>query len=356
MNPSSDDPVPALLRDLAAGRALRPDDFAAAVGRAMDGQADPVAFGGLLAALSMRPVAAELLAAAAAVIRARAVRVHAEVRPLVDTCGTGGDGAGTFNVSTAAACVVAGAGCAVAKHGNRAVSSAVGSADVLVAAGCALELEPAAAKTALDAVGFVFLFAPRHHPAFRHVAPIRKSLGVRTIFNLLGPLCNPAGADRQLVGVYDPVATLPVAEALRELGSERALVVHCDGLDEIGLHATTRGHLLQNGSIAPFELDARELGFERTPLAALRGGDLPASLAMLRSALGGQDGARSAAVTLNAGAALFVAGVAKDLEHGVELARETMARGAGLRVLERYAETSRRLAGGTAGDRAQGVA
>lgn len=350
MTSSSDDPIPFLLRELAAGRAASPERFAAAVGRAMAGEADPVAFGGLLAALTMRPVEAELLAAAAGVIRQRAVRVHAEVRPLVDTCGTGGDGANTFNISTAAACVVAGTGCAVAKHGNRAVSSAVGSADVLGAAGCVLDLEPSASRTALDAVGFVFLFAQRHHPAFRHLAPVRKSLGVRTIFNLLGPLCNPAGADRQVVGVYDPAVTLAVAEALRDLGSEGALVVHCEGLDELGLHAVTSGHRLHDGRIEPFTLDARELGLEPAPLSALRGGDLETNLGLLRSALGGDDGARSDAVALNAGAALWVAGQSPDLGNGVELARATMQSGAATRVLQRYAETSQRLG------REQGVA
>jgi anthranilate phosphoribosyltransferase len=343
MKPTSDQPIQSLLRDLAAGRDIRTDDFAAAVASAMDGTCCNIAFGGLLAALTMRPVEAELLAAAARVIRARAVSVHAEVRPLVDTCGTGGDGANTFNISTAAACVVAAAGCAVAKHGNRAVSSAVGSADVLGAAGCALDLDPTESCTALDAVGFVFLFAQRHHPAFRHLAPVRKSLGVRTIFNLLGPLCNPAGADRQVVGVYDPAVTLPVCEALRELGSVRALVVHCNGLDELGLHDTTTGHYLHDGSIESFTLDARELGFERAPIAALRGGDLATNLRLLQSALGGGDGARSDAVALNAGAALWIAGAAEDLGSGVQLAQQSLQAGAATRVLERYAETSQRL-------------
>ncbi|MCR9247193.1 MAG: anthranilate phosphoribosyltransferase [bacterium] len=335
--------IVALLRDVVHGRALRSEDFAAVVDLAMTGDADPVAFGGLLTALSLRPVEPELLAAAAGVIRSRAVRVPSEVRPLVDTCGTGGDGADTFNVSTAAALVVAGAGCAVAKHGNRAVSSKVGSADVLAAAGCTLDLEPRSARTALDAVGFVFLFAQRHHPAFRHLAPVRKSLGIRTVFNLLGPLCNPAGADRQVLGVYDPAATGAVAEALRLLGSERALVVHCDGLDEFGLHAVTRGHELQGGRVTPFELDARELGVAAAPITALRGGDLQTNVALLRSALAGADGARSDAVALNAGAALFVADAAPDLVAGVELARRTMSSGAASRVLVRYAETSTRL-------------
>lgn len=350
----TDNPIPSLLRDLAAGHGIRIDNFSAAVATAMDGRADPIAFGGLLAALTMRPVEAELLSAAARVIRARAVTVQAEVTPLVDTCGTGGDGSNSFNVSTAAACVVAGAGCAVAKHGNRAVSSSVGSADVLAAAGCALDLEPAASQTALDAVGFVFLFAQRHHPAFRHLAQVRKSLGVRTIFNLLGPLCNPAGADRQVIGVYDPALTLPVAEALRDLGSARALVVHCNGLDELGLHDLTTGHYLNDAGIEPFVLDARELGFAAAPIAALRGGDLETNLALLRSSLAGDDGARSDAVALNAGAALWVAGAAADLGSGVQLAQRTMQAGSGLRVLERYAETSARLA--PKQDTEQGVA
>jgi len=270
--------------------------------------------------------------------------VSVQVRPLVDTCGTGGDGAGSFNVSTAAALVVAAAGCAVAKHGNRAVSSKVGSADVLEAAGCALDLPPEAAALLLDATGFAFLFAPAFHPALRHAAPVRRALGVRTLFNLLGPLANPALAPFQLLGVYAPALTLPVAEALRELGTAAALVVHCDGLDEIGLHAATVGHRLREGRIEPFRFEPEALGLPRAALAAIAGTDSPAgNAALLRESLGGAAGARSDVVAVNAAAALELCGAARDLAHGLAIARRCQSSGAALRVLERHAESSTRL-------------
>jgi len=310
----------------------------------MRGQFEPVQLAGLLVALATRPVEGPWLAAAARALRAHRIAVAVQVRPLVDTCGTGGDGAGSFNVSTAAAMIVAAAGCAVAKHGNRAVSSKVGSADVLEAAGCALELQPDEARLLLDATRFAFLFAPGFHPALRHAAPVRRALGVRTLFNLLGPLVNPALAPFQLLGVYAPSLTLPVAEALRELGAAAALVVHCAGLDEIGLHAATTGHRLREGRIEPFRLEPDRLGLQRAPLAAIAGSDTAAANArLLRDALGGGGGARSDVVAVNAAAALELCGAVPDLQHGLEAARQCMHGGGALRVLERYAESSTRL-------------
>lgn len=301
------------------------------------------------------PWSGELLAGAAELLRRRALAVRANVRPLIDTCGTGGDGACTINLSTAAAFVVVGAGGAVAKHGNRAVSSPVGSADVLAAAGAAIELPPEAAAALLDATGFAFLLAPRFHPELRRVAPARRLLRTRTLFNALGPLCNPAGATRQLVGVWDPALTRPVAEALARLGCERALVVHCGGLDEFGLHAPTRGHALARGEVREFACEPGGLGLPPAPLEALRGGDAATNAALLRGALARgpealreqgvaapRAGAIRDAVALNAAAALHAAGLAPGLRDGLALARATVAGGDALRALERYVASSRR--------------
>jgi anthranilate phosphoribosyltransferase len=277
-------------------------------------------------------------------MRAHRIAVTTEVRPLVDTCGTGGDRTGTFNISTAAALVVAAAGGAVAKHGNRSVSSKAGSADVLEAAGAVLSLGPREAARALDATGFSFLFAPIFHPAMANVAPVRKALGIRTLFNLLGPLANPALAQRQLLGVYDPGMTRVMAEALIELGCESALVIHCEGLDEIGLHAVTQGHFVNKGRVTTFTLDPADLGIARAPLEALQGGDAQRNAEILRSVLDGEEGPRADVVALNAAAALGVAGLTRDLAEGLRVAREVLRNRGAARVLTRYVETSKRLA------------
>lgn len=311
----------------------------------MRGEADPALFGGFLVALASRPPEPAHLAAAARAMRAHRVAIHPQVRPLVDTCGTGGDGAGTFNISTAAAMVVAAAGCAVAKHGNRGVSSKVGSADVLEQLGCKLDLAPGDACRLIDATGFAFLFAPAFHPAMKHAAPVRRALGIRTIFNMLGPLANPALAEFQLLGVFDPSLTGTMAHTLHELGSQGALVVHCDGLDEIGLHAPTTGHRLKNGKVEAVTIDAEALGIARQPVSALAGGDAPTNARIIREALGGGAGAPSDIVALNAAAALEVAGQVADLGEGLGLARGLMRSGAALAVLDRYSASSRGTGG-----------
>lgn len=335
--------IPDLIRSLLAGHDPDPAAVEEALHGIMLGQEDGARIAGLLVALATRPLTAPLLAAAARVLRAHRVVVAPQVRPLVDTCGTGGDGASTFNISTAAALVVAAAGGAVAKHGNRAVSSRVGSADVLEAAGCTLALDAPTAASLLDATGFVFLFAPAFHPAMAHVAPVRRSLGVRTIFNVLGPLANPAAAEQQLVGVYAPELTEVVACALRELGSRAALVVHCEGVDELGLHGTTRGHRLKDGEVTAFALEPEDVGLQSAPLEAVRGGETAADNArLLRDVLDGAPGPRGDVVALNAGAALELAGQAGSLREGVALAHDLLQKGAAARVLQRYAESSRR--------------
>lgn len=336
--------IATIIKQVLAGNRPDPSQLEAALQVILNGDGDEAQIAGLLVALATQPVDGALLAAAARVMRKHRVAVLPEVRPLVDTCGTGGDGSGTFNVSTAAALVVAAAGAAVAKHGNRGVSSKVGSADVLEALGCQLALQPLAARDLLDATGFVFLFAPAFHPAMRHVGPIRAKLGVRTIFNLLGPLSNPALAEFQVLGVFDDLHTLPMAEALAELGSRGAVVVHCDGLDEFGLHAVTRGYRLVEGAISPFEFDPAEAGLAAAPISALTGGDMAQNAQLLRDAIAGAPGPHADVVALNAGAALFVAGLAPDIPAGVRESLSLMKAGKATRVLDRYIESSARFA------------
>ncbi len=293
----------------------------------VDGSLDPVLAGGFLVALRTRPVTPALLVAGASALRRRMLRVNAPPGA-IDTCGTGGDGSGTVNISTAAALVCASLGVPVAKHGNRSVSSRCGSADVLEALGFAPDLDAASVEAALEQHHFAFMMAPRFHPAMKNVAPVRRALGIRTLFNLLGPLANPASVTRQLVGVYDPGLTAPLAEALRSLGAERALVVHGGGLDEIALHADTVGHQLDGGRIEPVRLPGRAV-----PLDALAGGDAEQNAQVLRRALGGEPGPVAEAVARNAGAALWVAGRADDIEEGEVLAAEALARGIDLVAL-----------------------
>jgi len=334
--------VPELIEDLLSNQPVDPKRMEEALHRIMMGDVPEAQTAGILVALRTREPDAATLAACARAMRAHRLAVHAEVRPLIDTCGTGGDRTSTFNISTAAALVVAAAGGAVAKHGNRSVSSKAGSADVIEAAGCSLDVGPSGARTLLDATGFAFLFAPVFHPAMAHVAPVRRALGIRTLFNLLGPLTNPALAECQLLGVYDPDLTGVVAEALRELGTEGALVIHCEGLDEIGLHGVTRGHWVQGDRVESFALDPAEHGIEPAPIESLVGGDSKKNADILRSVLDGEEGPRSEVVALNAAAALHVAGLAGNMRRGLDMAREVLRSGRALRVLERYAESSHR--------------
>jgi anthranilate phosphoribosyltransferase len=261
---------------------------------------------------------------------------------LVDIVGTGGDGANLFNVSTAACFVVAAAGGRVAKHGNRSVSSSSGSADVLEAAGVRLDITPEQVAHCVNELGIGFMFALMHHSAMRHVSLARKELGLRTLFNVLGPMANPAGLKRQLIGVYDPVLCRPVAEVLHRLGSEHVLVVHSeDGLDEISLAAETHAAELKNGVVSEYTLQPEQLGFKRESLQDLVVDDVASSLQLITSALAGGKDARSQRaahmIALNAGAALYVAGVADSISTGVSMANEVLAGGAGLEKLQQLA-------------------
>jgi anthranilate phosphoribosyltransferase len=309
------------------------------------GGATPVRIAALLVALRTKGETVGEIAAAA-----RALRRHAETAPLadprtVDTCGTGGDGRDTFNISTVAAFVVAGAGVPVAKHGNRAASSRAGSFDLLEALGVHADLPVAAAARLLAEVGIGPFFARRAHPAMRHVAPVRAELPIRTVMNCLGPLLNPVGAKRQLLGVYAEALVEPIARVLGALGSERALVVHgSDGLDELTTTGPSQAALLDRGALRVFAVDPHSLGIARARPADLAGGDAAQNARIARAVLEGEPGPRQDVVVLNAGAALWVAEAAPDLAAGVELARRSLASGAAKAKLAALVEASRRLA------------
>jgi len=325
-----------LLTGLIARRSLGRGEVAELFGRIMDGEVDPLVVAALLAALAAKGETVEEIAGAAEAMRARVRRVPHRRTGVLDTCGTGGDGHGTFNVSTAAALVAAAGGAPVAKHGNRAVSSRSGSSDLLGALGIAVEAEPEVAARQLEEIGIAFLFAPLHHPAMRAVVPVRRALAVRTIFNLLGPLTNPAGASRQLLGVFAAERVEPVARVLAGFGAEHAWVVHGrDGLDEITTTTSTRVAEVRNGEVRSFELSPADLGVEVAgSLEELAGGAPEENAATLERLLAGEPGPIAEIVAANAGAALYVAGVAGTPRSGVEAARELLASGAAAAKLE----------------------
>lgn len=327
--------IPATLTRVLDGEHLSAEEAEALMERIMEGQATQAQIGALLAALRAKGETVPEIVGFVRAMRRHATPVPTTRRPLVDTCGTGGDGAHTFNVSTVTALVVAGAGVAVAKHGNRSVSSRCGSADVLQALGVNVEREPEAVGRSIDEVGFGFLYAPRLHPAMRHAIGPRREMGVRTVFNLLGPLTNPAGAGVQIVGVYSPDLVAPIAHVLRELGAEAACVVNsAGGLDELSTEGPNHIALLRHGVVTMTELDPGDLGLERAPAGALRGGDAGDNAAIVRSLLAGERGPRRDVVLLNAGMALSLAGAAGDLADGMAMAAEALDSGAARRVLE----------------------
>ncbi len=322
----------------------------AAFGEIMDGKASPVGIAALLVALRTKGETVGEITAAARALRARAVTATAVDPRTVDTCGTGGDGAGSFNISTTAAFAVAGAGVPVAKHGNRAASGRTGSVDVLEALGVVVDLPVEVAARILAEVGIALFFARRAHPAMRSVAPVRQELGLRTLMNCLGPLLNPVGVRYQLVGVYAPELVEPLALALGRLGAERALVVHgCDGLDEITTTGPTRAALWEAGELKSLRIEPARFGIPSPVAGALRGGAAPENARILRAVLEGEAGARRDAVAINAAAALWVAGAADDLADGLGLARESLDSGAALERLEALVEATRAAAGEEAG-------
>jgi anthranilate phosphoribosyltransferase len=315
----------------------------AAFGEIMDGKASPVCAAALLVALRTKGESVGEIVAAARALRARARTARCPDPRAIDTCGTGGDGAGTFNISTAAAFVVAGAGVPVAKHGNRAASSRAGSIDVLEALGVRVELEVEESARVLALVGIAPFYARRAHPAMRALAPVRQELGVRTLMNCLGPLLNPVGVRFQLVGVYAAELVPNLAAALGALGAVRALVVHgSDGLDEVTSAGPTQAALLEQGRVRSLSIDPRALGVAPPPPGALAGGDARENAQIVRGVLAGEPGARRDIVLLNAAAALWVAGAAAGLEQGLEQARRSVDTGAAAERLARLVEATQR--------------
>ncbi|MCX7818269.1 MAG: anthranilate phosphoribosyltransferase [Kiritimatiellae bacterium] len=331
-----------LIGRLAAGGRLTREEARTVMREIMAGEATPAQIAAYLTALRIRGETAEVIAGSAEAMRECFTAIRAPHDRVVDTCGTGGDGAKTFNISTAAAFVAAGAGATVAKHGNRSVSSACGSADVLAALGVNLDLSPDRVERCLAETGIAFLFAPLLHPAMKHAIGPRREIGIRTVFNILGPLSNPAGARRGVLGVYDAQLVGLLAEAALELGAVHLFVVHgSDGLDEITLTGPTAVAEVRDGRVQRYELHPEEVGLRRCGRGELSGGDAAANAAMLREVLGGAGGPRRDVVCLNAAAAIVAAGLAADLREGVQRARAAIDSGAALAKLEALIAFSR---------------
>lgn len=330
------------------GRHLTESEACQAMDIIMDGRAHPTQLAGFLVALRQKGESTEELLGFARCMREHVVPLVHRENGLIDTCGTGGDGAGTLNVSTAAALVAAAAGARVAKHGNRSVSSACGSADLLEAWGLKLDLSPEAAAACLNACGITFMFAPLYHPAMKHAAPTRRELGIRTVFNLLGPLTNPAGVTRQVLGVFDRRWVEPLAHVLSELGAEHALVLSSyDGLDEISPAGPTLVCEVKRSRTRTYVVSPEDSGERRQPLSTLAGGDAEANAAQLKTLLSGSPSPAGTAVALNAGAALYVAGVSPTLQEGTRLARNTLQSGAAWTTLESWAAWTKAHAAST---------
>ncbi|HEV2873651.1 MAG TPA: anthranilate phosphoribosyltransferase [Thermoleophilaceae bacterium] len=325
---------------VAAGEDLSADEAARVLREVMEGGASEAETAGFLMALRTKGETVQEIAGLAATMRALALPVKAGGE-LVDTAGTGG-GRPTFNVSTTAAFVAAGAGCRVAKHGNRSATSQCGSADVLEALGARIDLEPVDVARCIDAVGFGFMFAPRHHSAMRYVVPVRKALGVRTIFNFLGPLTNPAGARHQVIGVSDPAKIETMAGALGELGTDRALVVSsADGLDEFSVSGVTRVVELRDGRLSTYDVTPQEVGLEPARDGAVGAGTPEENARVLRGVLAGGAGTERSLAVLNAAAAIYVGDRAESLREGVERAEESIDSGAATATLDKYLDFAR---------------
>ena len=318
---------------------LDPREASRVLSEIIEGNASEAQAAAFLIALRTKGETAEEIAGLATVLRVHAVKVEAG-DDLVDTAGTGG-GRPTFNVSTTAAFIAAGAGCRVAKHGNRSATSQCGSADVLEALGGRIDVGVQVVEQCIREIGFGFMFAPLHHPAFKHIVPVRRELGVRTIFNFLGPLTNPAGARRQVIGVSDPGKIETMAAALGELGAERALVVSsADGLDEFSVSGATRVVELRDGELSTYDVTPEQVGLERATDGAVGAGTPEQNALVLREVLAGNPGTERSLAVLNAGAAIYVTGAADTLEQGVRSAEQAVDSGAAQRVLERWVEAT----------------
>lgn len=328
---------------LIEGQNLSAADAEAVMEQIMTGQATPAQIGGLLTALRAKKETIEEITGFARAMRRNAVAVSSHRTPLVDVCGTGGDGSGTFNISTAAALVIAGAGLAVAKHGNRSVSSKCGSADVLEALGVHLALAPETVGTCIDEVGIGFLYAPQLHPAMKHAIGPRREMGIRTVFNILGPLTNPAGAHVQVLGVYDAALTEVMAQVLQALGCKAAFVVHGGGgLDELSTIGPNKVTQLRDGEIRTFTLDPQSVGLPQATLSDLRGDDAEANAVIIEDILTGIPGPRRDVVLLNAAACLVAGNTAPDLAAGLTLAAESIDSGAAKTTLDGLIAFSRK--------------
>ena len=329
---------------LVEGRSLSMEQAAQAMSEIMDGEATPAQFGAFVTALRLKGETPDEIAGMAQVMRQKALRVHVD-GPLVDTCGTGGDSSGTFNISTTAGFVVAGAGARVAKHGNRAMSGACGSADVLEALGAKIDLSPEGVQRCLEEVGFGFMFAPRYHPSMRFAAGPRREIGIRTVFNVLGPLTNPAGAKSQLIGVADGEMAEKMAQVLVRLGSDHALVVHgADGMDEITLSDETEVWEVKGGSVSAYRVSPEDFSnIARAPRESFQTGSAEESAGTLRAVLDGVRGPTRDVVLLNAGAALLAADRASTLGEGVAAAAESIDSGGARRKLDAFVELSNEL-------------
>ncbi len=326
------------------GNDLTMEKMTAVMRAVMSGKVTPVQIAGLLVALRMKGESVSELVAAAVVMREFAVKVEVATENLVDTCGTGGDAKSTFNVSTAAAFVTAAAGGRVAKHGNRSISSKSGSADLLEAAGANLQLTPRQVANGIEELGIGFLFAPAHHGAMKHVIGPRKELGVRTMFNLLGPLTNPANAPHQVLGVFSAHWLEPLAQVLQLLGSRHVLVVHSDdGLDEISIADETKVVELKEGEIRHYQISPRQYGISQSRLEDVVVQDVTQSLQLVSDVFSNQPGAALDIVSLNAGAALYASDKASTLSEGVEMARAAIATGAAMRKFQQYVEYTNTL-------------
>lgn len=333
--------IQSALNTVIAGKDLSRADMHTVMKTIMQGEATPAQIGGLLVALRLKGESVDEITAAAEVMRELASKVEVDKTHLVDTCGTGGDGANTFNISTTSAFVVAASGAKVAKHGNRSVSSKSGSADVLEAAGINLELNAEQVVSCIESVGIGFMFAPMHHSAMKHAIGPRRELGIRTLFNVLGPLTNPAGAPNQVIGVFSKDWLDPLAETLKQLGSKHVLVVHAqDGMDEISVAAATNITELKNGELDHYEITPDDFGMKMHSIEKLAVQDVDESLTMMHSVLNNTDSAAKDIVCLNAGAAIYAAGIANSIQEGVAIAIETIASGAAKQKLEQLIQHS----------------
>ena len=326
-----------------AGESLSMDDAVTVMREVMEGEVTPAQLGSYLTALALKGETPEEIAGFATVMREKSLRVALD-GVAIDTCGTGGDRKGTFNISTAAAFVVAGAGLTVAKHGNRAASGDCGSADVLEALGVQIELPPEAVERCLREIGIGFMFAPAYHPAMRYAAPVRREIGIRTVFNVLGPMTNPAGVPCQLIGVGYPEVAEKMAEALRLFGTHHAIIVHSDdGMDELSLGSDTAGWEVLDGEIRPYMVRPRDLGLPHATPADLRGGDPATNAETMRAILSGVGGPVRDAVILNSGAALVAGDVADTLAEGIEMAAASIADGRAAAKLDAMVSLTREL-------------